>query len=111
MEMKIIDEEIKDDIIDLHFNYGLYAYEISEILNVSRPIIYDVIKKYKEQNNLDFVIGTISRRENKNYVQNILNIPPDLLKDLEFTKENKRVCLFVDKNKDEKQIVIKKPKE
>lgn len=105
--MKKIDEQTKKDIIELHIKKGLYPYEISEILNVSRPIIYDVIKKYKEDNNLDFVIGTIMKR--KNVEQNTLHLPKELLEDINFDKEDKRVCLVVDKNNEKRQIIIRKP--
>jgi transposase len=108
--MKKIDEQTKKNIIDLHIKDGLYAYEISELLNVSKPVIYDIIKKYKEENNVDIVLGTITKSKTKTAERNSIHIPDVFLKELDIKKEDKRIILFLDKNKDEKKIIIRKSK-
>ena len=108
--MKKIDEQTKKDIINLHIKDGLYAYEISEILNVSKPVIYDIIKKYKEENNIDFVLGTITKNKTQRGQRNSIRIPENLLKEIGINKEDKRITFFIDKNKDEREIIIRKSK-
>lgn len=110
IDMKKIDEQTKKDIINLHIKDGLYAYEISEKLKVSKPVIYDTIKKYKEDNNIDFVLGTITKNKTQRGQRNSIRIPENLLKEIGINKEDKRITFFIDKNKDEREIIIRKSK-
>lgn len=95
--MKIITLEEKHKVIDLYFNKAYNITQISQKVNISRLKVSEIVKKYKDENNIDVACNTIIKGF-------IINIPPRFLKDIGVEGEKVKIC--VDKNK--KQIILKK---
>lgn len=108
--MNPISNEIKEQIIDLYFNKSLKMTEIEEKLNISRPVISDVINKYKKEKNIDMKLSKVNITRPDHNSRYAINIPKNFLEDIDLTdedlKKDKNIQIIVDKK--EKEMKIKK---
>lgn len=106
MKGKPISEEKKIQIIDFYVKKGYNMIEISEMLKVSRPVVSNVINKYKQENNIDIKLSKVNITEREKQIQSQINIPPKFLRDLNVTNEDRNIIII--SNKKERTFTIKK---
>lgn len=108
--MNPISDEIKEQILDLYFNKGFKMTEIEEKLNVSRPVISNIINEYKQKQNIDIKLSKVNtvklNKDTKESYRHMVNIPPDFLKAIDIKNDERDIKILVDKK--EKEIKIKK---
>ena len=98
--MQPIQEDKKKEIINLYFNEEKNLTEISNITKVNRMTVAEIVKKYKEKNNIDIITRKVSFWKEKKMKKSkgYMSFTSDILNSIGITENKRNVKVTINKN-------------